>query len=256
VTSFEIHQILSGFIPISLDEIGTAKLMDRRDTKFVFPVSRLTEILGNLQSDYRVLEINQVRTPRYETVYYDTSDFFHFRQHHSKHLNRFKVRTRKYLETNCSFFEIKFKNNHGRTVKDRLEIDSPEDGLDERISAFIQHETNMDPGRLEQKLVVNYTRITLINKSQTERVTVDFGLHYSHDNKHHSYDPIVIAEVKRSSRSRSPFIRLMRDKKIREFSISKYCLGIMTLYDHVTHNRFKPKLRYLNKMIHASVGNP
>jgi hypothetical protein len=250
-----IPEVLTKFRPITLEEIGKVKLMDRRDTKFVFPAVRLPEILEELTSLYRILEVKGERTPRYETVYYDTSEFFNYYQHHSKHLNRFKVRTRKYLDTDDSFFEIKFKNNHGRTIKERIKMDDASGGIDDRVRTFIHRMSTLDASLLEPKIKVQYGRITLVNPEETERVTIDCNLQYSNETCQRSYEEVIIAEVKQDHRTCSAFIRLMRKKKIREFSISKYCLGIVSLYGHVKHNRFKTKLRYINKFVYGSHGN-
>lgn len=250
-----INGILSGFVPVSLADIGRVRLMDRKDTKFVFTEEMLPEILENLKSAYSVLEVNNIRAPRYQTDYYDTPEFYHFQQHHTKHLNRYKVRTRKYLESNDSFFEIKLRNNHGRTIKERISIADDEAGINELTRSFIHRKSPVNHSELEHKLRVRFHRITLVNKHQIERVTVDFGLHYSNDTTEHSYERLIIAEVKQEKTSRSPFILLMRTNKIRRFSISKYCLGIMTLYGHVKHNLLKPKLRYLKRLTYATNGN-
>jgi hypothetical protein len=251
----EINGILSGFSPIGLEEIGKVAFMDRMDTKFVFPASRLPEILNELSPGYRVLEVNSIRASRYETVYYDTPDFFHFQQHHSGHLMRYKVRTRCYLETKDSFVEIKFKTNHGRTIKHRIAVQDCREEITGKVRSFVGTKTNNEGSLLEPKMHIRFSRITLIDRGKTERVTLDFGLAYSNETQNHSFDPLIIAEVKQGCRSFSPFIRLMRKKKIRRFTISKYCLGVMSLYSHVKHNRFKPKLRYLNLMTHAANGN-
>lgn len=251
----EINKILSGFSSISLEEIGKVAFMDRMDTKFVFPAARLPEILNELSQGYQVLEVNSARATRYETVYYDTPDFFHFHQHHSGHLRRYKVRTRCYLETQDSFVEIKFKTNHGRTVKHRIPVQDCHEEITGKVRSFVGTKTDNAGSMLEPKLRIRFSRITLIDLGKTERVTLDFGLAYSNETQNHSFDLLIIAEVKQGCRTCSPFIRLMRRKKIRRFTISKYCLGVMSLYSHVKHNRFKPKLRYLNLLTHAANGN-
>lgn len=248
----EAPEILNGFASVSLAEMARVRLMDRKDTKFVFTEELLPAILQDLLSEYSVLEVNNTRAPRYQTDYYDTPEFFHFQQHHNKHLNRNKVRTRRYLESNDSFFEIKFKNNHGRTIKERISLGEGEDGINDRTREFLHSKSILDDSLLEHKLRVNYHRITLVSKRQAERVTIDFGLSYSNGACQQSYERLIIAEVKQENKSRSPFTSLMRKNKIRRFSISKYCLGIITLYGHVRHNLLKPKLRYLNKLSYAT----
>lgn len=251
----DIKEILSGFSPITLEEIGNAALMDRMDTKFVFPALHLPGILHDMGPEYRVLEVNGVRTPRYETIYYDTPEFFHFQQHHTGHLVRYKVRMRRYLESDDAFMEIKFKNNHGRTIKKRIPVECSREEITAKVRAFVESRTHNEGIALEPKLQVCFSRITLIDQSETERITMDFGLEYSNDKNKHSFEPLIIAEVKQGCRSHSHFVRLMRDRQIRRFTISKYCLGVISLYSHLKHNRFKPKLRQLNKLTYASNGN-
>ena len=251
-----VNDILSRFSPISLSRIGDAKLMDRRDTKFVFREELLPGVLSNLSDHYWVLEINGLRALQYETIYYDTPDFFHFHQHHSKHLNRYKVRIRRYLETNHAFLEVKHKNNHSRTVKKRIALEDGQEFINERSAGFLETHASLTCRSLEPKFSAHFFRITLVNKSVPERVTIDFGLHYSLNSNKYSYERLIIAEVKRDLRIRSPFIRIMRNYKIRSFSISKYCLGVITVHNHVRHNNFKPKIRYINKFIYATDTHP
>ena len=250
-----IEDILSAFTAITLNEMDRVKLMDRKDTKYVFREDTLPLVLHDLMTEYKVLAVNNARAPRYQTDYYDTPDFFHFQQHHSKHLNRYKVRTRRYLESNDAFFEIKFRNNHGRTVKQRILLQEGEEAINERMRIFLRRKTPVNDLSLEHKLRVRYRRITLVHHTLPERVTIDYDLHYSNEGGEHGYEKLIIAEVKQERKAVSPFIRLMRTRRIREFRISKYCLGIMTLYGHVRHNLLKPKLRYLNRIIHASDGH-
>lgn len=246
-----ITEILKQFSPTVLSRIGDARLMDRRDTKFIFAQEKLAEVLHSLSGSYDVLEINGCRTLPYETIYFDTPDFYHFRQHHSKRLNRSKIRIRRYLETNNAFLEVKHKNNHARTTKKRVEVEGGRDCIDERSTGFLEKNAPLTYLSLEQKLRVRFFRITLVNKLDPERVTIDIGLNYLHQGMKHHYERLIIAEAKRDSRIRSPFLQVMKKSGIRRFSISKYCLGIMTLHGPIRHNNFKPKIRYIKKLLYA-----
>ena len=114
-----LQKFIEKFEPITLEEMESVKLMDRVDTKYVFPFSQLPHILDEMKSYYRLLDINNIRMHRYESLYYDTNDFQLYAKHQSGRLNRYKLRFRKYVDSNgLTFFEIKFKNNKGRTIKD------------------------------------------------------------------------------------------------------------------------------------------
>jgi len=114
-----IQEVIQKFEPITLQEMDGVKLMNRIDTKFAFSVNQLIALLPCLASDYRILEIKETRTPSYESLYFDDSVFSFFKDHHNGKTNRFKVRIRKYVESDLFFLEVKHKNK-GRTDKKRI----------------------------------------------------------------------------------------------------------------------------------------
>ena len=116
----DLSQLLSSFEPITLEEMDGVKLLDRVDIKFAFNYNRLPLILNGLQEHYRILDVNGVKQNSYETLYFDTPDFKLYHDHHNCRANRYKVRYRKYVESNLKFFEVKYRNNKGRTVKSRV----------------------------------------------------------------------------------------------------------------------------------------
>jgi hypothetical protein len=103
----DILNILNTFSPISLAEMDRVKLMNRIDTKFAFRIGLLENLLDELKSEYKILEINTIRSPKYESLYFDDEKFSFFQDHHNGKTNRFKVRIRKYVESNLLFLEIK-----------------------------------------------------------------------------------------------------------------------------------------------------
>ncbi|MGK0279252.1 MAG: hypothetical protein ACI9RU_002028, partial [Litorivivens sp.] len=111
----ELKNIVDAFEPISLSEMEGTALLDRTDTKFMLDQGTLIELLKEVQGDYRILEVKGIRMNRYKTLYFDTPDldFYHLHQNGKK--NRHKVRSRKYLDSDLCFLEVKFKNNKGRT---------------------------------------------------------------------------------------------------------------------------------------------
>ncbi len=232
------------------------KLMDRMDTKFVFPLSQLANILQTIHSDYQVLAVNGHRISRYESLYFDTKGFDLYHHHHRGKLNRYKIRFRKYVESELNFFEVKFKNNKGRTIKDRIKQPAIGDRITDKAEHLLREKTSITADQLEAKLWVNYSRITLVNKHSTERVTIDLHLQFKNDIHSKDFQNLVIAEVKQDkTASSSPFIRLMKKHRIREGSISKYCFGIISLFRDIKHNNFKLKILQLTKLSHATTGH-
>lgn len=249
-----INEIVSSFDPIRLEGMDRVKLMDRVDTKYVFSSSDLPEILEEMKKDYRLLDIEGVRIQRYESLYYDTEDFLFYSKHQAGKLNRHKFRFRKYVDSNgLTYFEIKFKNNKSRTVKERVKIKEGGMNITGKAELFLKSTTPYTSEMLVPKIWVNYSRMTFVNKSSYERLTVDTNLHYikAEDKNLMKVDfpQMVIAEAKRDKISSvSPFIRLVRDRGVREGSISKYCFGVYNLYPDLKSNNFKPRVRFVHKM--------
>lgn len=247
----EIKEILNEFTPITLEEMDEVKLMDRTDTKFVFNIGSLPSILKQIKDDYKVLHVNNHLISRYESLYYDTDKFSLYTKHHSGKLNRYKIRFRRYVESDLHFFEIKFKNNKGRTIKDRIKRKEIKNKIEGRASIFLREKSPLLPDTLGPKLWVNYSRITLVNKLSKERVTIDTDLSFKNDSIEKSFSRLVIAEVKQEkSSSSSPFLSVMKQNRIRAGSISKYCFGVISLFSGIKNNNFKPILLSINKLNH------
>lgn len=230
--------------------MDSVKLQDRVDTKFMFRESILPQVLKDMAKDYKVLEVANFRYSNYETLYFDTDDFALYRQHHNGKLNRFKFRSRKYVESDLHFFEVKFKSNKGRTVKERIKENETVRELEGQAKDFLIETSGHDPSIYKAQLWVNYRRHTFVNKTTPERLTIDTNLTFINDVHRKTYDGLVIAEVKQgSSLEKSPFIALMKKYRVRPKSISKYCLGVISLHPQIKQNRFKPTLLYLNKLL-------
>lgn len=243
-----IHS-LNQFDPITLEEMEGVKLMDRTDTKFTFNINELAAILEEAKNYYRILSVEGNRISRYKTLYFDTQDFNLYNEHHSGKLNRYKIRHRTYVESNIGFLEVKFKNNKGRTLKTRIkEVEVPELNTGKAFE-FLKKMLPFDPLILLPKIWINYSRITLVNKTSAERLTLDLNLEFEKNGKKQILDQLVIAEVKQDSKVASPFISIMRNKHIRQGSISKYCFGIASSYSEVKKNNFKQKLSNVKKII-------
>jgi hypothetical protein len=225
------------------------KLMDRTDTKFTFNVSELPAILSEAQNHYRILDIEGNRISRYKTLYFDTENFDLYNKHHSGKLNRYKIRHRTYVESNLGFLEVKFKNNKGRTLKTRIKETTVPDLNTGKAFDFLKNTLPFDPNVLLPKIWINYSRITLVNKTSAERLTLDLNLEFEKDGQTQLMDQLVIAEVKQDSKLASPFVTIMRDKHIRQGSISKYCFGVASSFSEVKKNNFKRKLLNVTKII-------
>jgi len=243
----QILDILQTFDPTSLEEMDSVKLLNRTDTKFVIPKDLFVKILPDLKGYYKVLEIKNKRVAQYKTLYFDTVDFDFYTQHHNGWPNRFKVRMRKYVDSGLCFLEIKNKKK-GRTVKSRIKIADFEEEMSKNSMQFVD---DVIPREIDltQKLWNSFHRITLVNKIDTERLTLDIGLGFQWNEKDLSLDNIIIGEVKQEKVNRnSPFMKLLKENGVRPMRVSKYCVGAKLLYPELKNNRFKQKHLHINKI--------
>lgn len=245
-----IKTLLEGFSSVSLGDIDSLRYMDRMDTKFVFPAGQLPLIIGSLQADYRVLEIEGMRSFLYNTRYMDTADFLFFHQHMTGKLARHKIRCRSYESTGGAFLEIKMRTNKMRTKKWRIENDFSADCYDEKSTQFISKHIPYSLPGLHPVLINKFKRITLAGTDTCERITFDYDLSFSSMNGESADLPfIAIAELKSEGfYSQSPFISSLRKIGIRPTGFSKYCIGNALLRDLPRKNLLKPQLLLLNKI--------
>ena len=250
--------LLRRFEAISLSEMSAVALQDRVDTKFVMREAQLYNALATLTRQYRVLDIRGVRLNHYRTLYFDTADFALFQQHHTGRRDRYKVRTRSYVDSHLSFLEVKHKVRQNRTVKNRIATPGLLTEVTPEADAFLNDYLPFDPETLEPKLWNEYTRITLVNRQENERLTLDLRLRFSgyEDSfaagRSVDLPGMAIAEVKRDGFSRhSDFVGRMRELGVRPTGFSKYCAGVAMLFEEVKHNNFKPKMRLVEKLIEA-----
>ena len=82
------------------------------------------------------------------------------------------------------------------------------------------------------------------------RVTIDFGITFHNHLSDCDADvsDLVIIEVKQDGMLRSRFKDILRDAHVQQKGLSKYCLGMLLTDEHLKYNRFKQKIRYVNKL--------
>lgn len=250
--SEDIHGCLAAFDPISLEELGASALMDRVETKFILSFRQLPELLEQLHADYSVLEVSGMRISAYQTAYLDTEELHCYHEHHRRRKKRYKLRFRKYVDSDLNFFELKRKDN-GRTDKRRMRLETDKAQLGHTEAGFLLR-SEIDPSGWKQKLLNRYQRITLVSKHQAERVTLDLNIEFSHDGVDEQLGDLVILELKQAIASRkTPVYKALRRQQIRPFNISKYCIGLIKTHrqEKLKHNRFKKKLLKIAKINHA-----
>jgi hypothetical protein len=249
-----INNILKKMQPITLDEMSNIRLMDRIDSKYMAPLALLPSLLEAMLSYFKVQIIDNEMIASYTTQYLDTSGLDMFVMHQNGKLNRQKIRIRSYVNSNLSFLEIKNKNNKGRTRKIRIQV-----GFSHLASIcdldkekqFLCENSAFNPDDLTPVLANKFKRITLVNNTAKERITIDFELsffNYKTKNKQ-KLDKIMILELKQDGRLNSDFREILNRFRIKPVAFSKYCMGTVLTNPGSKYNRFKNKCIIINKLM-------
>ncbi|MBR6282685.1 MAG: polyphosphate polymerase domain-containing protein [Muribaculaceae bacterium] len=263
--SATLREIISGFAPITLEQMSGIKLMNRTDTKFVTTEQALCELLLLARHDYFAQDIAGERIARYFTAYFDTSEHDMYIMHQNGHVNRQKVRIRSYIDSGLDFLEVKTKNNRGRTKKKRMamqDFDPTNPPVDltfrrqnEVFTAYDDflrtHLFVATPQQLKEQLLNQFNRITLVNRARTERLTIDTALAFNNLRTGQQCDlgGLAIIELKRDGLQPSPILDMLLQLRIKPSGFSKYCMGQALTDPNLKRNRFKPRLRMVDKLL-------
>lgn len=253
-----ILDIVNTMRSISLEEMKDVRLMNRIDTKYLVTSEQLLAILQGIHEHYYAQEVEGKRLSAYSTIYYDTPELTMYILHHDRHLVRDKVRVRTYIDSQLTFCEVKHKTNKGRTKKKRIELKvetgqwkmvSNLSSLDDELQAS-GFQLPYPPERLNANLETAFDRFTLVNEEKTERLTIDCNLVFNNfvSRTSASMDQLVIMELKQDGRAHSLLKDVLFDLRIKPYKLSKYCIGTAMTRPEVKQNRFKKKLRRIQKL--------
>ena len=171
-------------------------------------------------------------------------------QHQYNHVNRQKLRFRTYCISGLQFMEVKTKNNHGRTKKKRIRV-SDMNVNEPQNREFLGQHLRYGADTLQPALNNHFSRITLVNKAKTERLTIDSHLSFRNlvSGKQKDMGKLVVIELKRNGHVDSPVLEMLRQLHIHPHGFSKYCMGSALTNPQLPCNRFKMKLIEINKIV-------
>ena len=242
--------LLEAFSPISLEEMDAVRLMNRVDTKYLTDSRTLRAVLADAAAaGYRVLTPGGARISPYDTIYFDTPGLRMFSDHHNRRLRRQKVRTRA---------EIKRKNNRGRTKKKRTAIpmaELPDFRADAAACRYLADWSDFGAEEISPSLETLFQRITLVNPALTERITIDTDLRFRNfrTGLETTLGEAVIIELKQDGRAASPMKGILLDHRVKPARISKYCIAVTLTDPSARSNRFKEKVRLIEKTINRKI---
>jgi hypothetical protein len=232
--------------PVSLDAvIDLAELQTRTDRKYVVAPEVLTALTEDAGCRMAVLEIDDLRAFRYESVYFDTPalDAYHAAAHERR--RRFKVRTRTYLDSGITVLEVKVRGGRGETVKHRMPYDTADslrltaDGM-----AFVaEHVDATAVPLLDPVLTTSYRRTTFVDMAAGMRMTCDADVVCS---SVHGPSVAVSGHMLLETKSLGPTTaadRFLWRTGHRPMTVSKYCLGMAALDPDLPANKWNRTLR-------------
>lgn len=243
---------LKPLAPISLAQMESVRLMNRTDSKFIANTAQVASLLEMASQDYLVQEIEGSRVASYRTMYLDDSDLTMYMLHHGGRQPRQKVRVRSYVDSNLDFFEVKIKNNHGRTRKKRMQLTGNDAWRADAASEFLtKHALLPIPlSSMEPRISNSFQRITLVNKGHTERLTIDTDLSFHNETSglDREMKNLAIIEVKRDGNTPSPVLDMLRELRIFPSGFSKYCIGMALTEPGIKRGNFKERLVTIDKL--------
>lgn len=239
---------LAGLNPIGLDDVlEVAGLQTRTDRKYLITPWQYTRMLTTLSDRFRALEIDGRRAFGYESVYFDTPLLDLFHAHRQGRRRRYKVRTRTYLDSAESMFEVKLEGPRGSTIKRRMPYRTDDRGrmTDDAwgfLNDVLARQYEMRPAALRPALSTAYTRATLVDPDGGSRLTCDVDLVCSGPTGVQRGPDLVLIESK-SAAGRSPADAALAAMGVRPVSLSKYCVGVALLHPQLSANRWSRVLR-------------
>lgn len=233
--------------PIGLADLdGLAALRTRKDRKYLLPAGDLGGLVAASDGAVRVLEIEELRNFRYESVYFDTPDLDCYLAAARRRSRRSKVRTRWYLDTASAFLEVKSRQGRGLTVKRRMPCAASARGRITREGReFLEGMTEVAQfaDRLQPTLTTRYRRTTLFDPRSTSRITIDTDVSWARPGGAHlQLDGVVLVETKTAGRP-CAFDRLLWGSGSRPVKMSKYGTGLAALDASLPANKWHRVLR-------------
>jgi len=243
-----IGPYFDGFPSISLTRTNElAQMLSRIDNKYVVNLQQFEIFLEAIKDQYAVLEIKGRRQFTYDSCYYDDQFGCYF-EHHQGRRQRFKARTREYVDGGgMKFFEVKLKGRRGLTEKHRIKSDFlvepviTGEYLEMLQKIYTKQYRKKMPFELRPALKVGYKRCTLVALQGGERVTVDYQISFS-DPKNLTNiarvgNGFIIIETK-SGDGKGIADSALKTLKIKKAAkCSKYCIGV-SLIGHVKKNNY------------------
>lgn len=177
-------------------------------------------------------------------------EFPSYRAHVQRRRLRFKARTRTYLDSGLTMFEVKLTGARGETVKRRVPhpVEHRAELTDEALAHLAKtlcgaYHQDVPPA-MRPTLVTAYRRTTFVSRTGEMRLTCDTGL-VCRDQHHEVRDSgtHVLVESKSGTRAGSVADRMLRSLGVQPTSVSKYAVAVAALHPELPSNPWHQTLR-------------
>ena len=244
----EAPRALAALREVDAELLAARALLTRVDRKYFLPRDALDALVYSLRDDYGVLRAGTRLAARYSTNYFDTSDLRIYDDHRRGRCPRYKVRLRHHIDRNLSFLEVKRKGTNQQTTKVILSRPFGAAELDPEGRRFVDEHCPIAAASLVSAVSIDFRRATLVGEIANERVTIDWDFDLHDRAAGARFAHAMIVEVKQAQYSNhSPAVRALRRIRIREQSISKYCIATAAVAA-VRSNTFKSALRAVERL--------
>lgn len=241
-----VDAAVDAFAPIDLDELDRcAKLLTRKDRKYIVDPDGLATVLAALPAEARALVTEAGRWSTYESTYFDTADLDSFRLAATRRRNRFKVRTRHYVDSATAMMEVKTKDRRGRTAKRRRPLEGA--GLHDpaldltgpvRRFAGTFDQVERFAAQLQPCLATRYRRATIALPDRATRITIDADYRaVDTAGGVTGLGELLVVETKTDGQP-SVADRLLWRAGYRPVKFSKYATALAALHPQLPHNRW------------------
>ncbi len=225
-----------------------AALLTRVDRKYVVPLATFERLVHSLGDEWSALEIDGRRLFGYASVYFDSPDLLTYRAHLQGRRRRYKVRVRRYVDSDDCMLEVKHKGLRGLTVKQRQPHATwSQSELGEHGRQFVLDclRSHGEPpvSTFRPVVATSNRRATLASLGDTARLTVDTDLTCGWEGRRTALrEGHVVLESKVEGHA-STVDRVLRALGERPVAISKYCVGVASLDLGVPTNPWRRTLR-------------
>jgi hypothetical protein len=249
-----LDETLSRFSVSNPDLISVTDTLPSKVKSFRYVISLglLYEFLEAVSENYVILPSGSNLRSVNSMVYYDLPDYRLFRDHMKGKAARCQVKLKNIQDSQYPMFEVKFRSNKGVTGKYLLPFDKDINQLfGGGVSDKFYGLTGLNVYELRPALGSCSDKFVLIDRESHERIEVDAGLQFALPGSGEDglLIPLAVVRISGIPENESPTARFFHERRIKTMTFSRYLLGGSLLLTGMKSNRYKHKIRQIQKIV-------